>query len=68
MKHNQKLSFLVSFYTEFLEKRQRKKNWFLVNSLCFCFAFYANLMSDGKKKKTYIFVYDSINIADKHMN
>ena len=49
----QKLVFLISLYPEFLEKNQRnkKKNWFLVNSRCFCFAFHANLMSDGKKKR-----------------
>ena len=48
----QKLVFLISLYPEFLEKRQRnKKSWFLVNSRCFCFVFYANLVLDGKKKR-----------------
>ena len=42
--------FLISWI--FREKKQRnKKSWFLVNSRCFCFAFHANLMSDGKKKR-----------------
>ena len=49
----QKLVFLISLYPEFLEKKNKeiKKSWFLVNSRCFCFAFHANLMSDGKKKR-----------------
>ena len=42
--------FLISWI--FRKKKQRnKKSWFLVNSRCFCFAFHANLMSDGKKKR-----------------
>ena len=41
--------FLISWI--FREKKQRnKKSCFLVNSCCFCFAFRANLMSDGKKE------------------
>ena len=59
-------SFLISWI--FLKKQRNKKGWFLVNSRCFCFAFHANLMSDGKKEKTLIFVYNSINIVDKHVN
>ena len=48
----QNLLFLIFLYPEFLEKKQRnKKSSFLVNSRCFCFAFHANLMSDGKKKR-----------------
>ena len=33
------------------KNKEIKKSWFLVNSCCFCFAFHANLMSDGKKKR-----------------
>ena len=54
----QKLVFLISLYRGFLEKKNKeiKKGWFLVNSSCFCFAFHANLMSDGKKKRfKYLF-------------
>ena len=54
----QKLVFLISLYREFLEKKNKeiKKRWFLVNSPCFCFAFHANFMSDGKKKRfKYLF-------------
>ena len=49
----QKLVFLISLYPEFFEKKNKeiKKSWFLVNCCCFCFAFHANLMSDGKKKR-----------------
>ena len=70
-----KLVFFISFYPEFLEKKkQRNKKKilstinFLVNYRCFCFVFHANLMLGGKKEKTYIFVYNSINIVDKHVN
>ena len=49
----QKLVLLISLYPEFLEKKNKeiKKSWFLVNSRCFCFAFHANLTSDGKNKR-----------------
>ena len=70
-----KLVFFISFYPEFLEKKNKeiKKKIlstinFLVNYRCFCFVFHANLMLGGKKEKTYIFVYNSINIVDKHVN
>ena len=33
------------------KKNKGKKNWFLVNSRCFCFSFHANLMSDIKKNR-----------------
>ena len=48
--------FLLSWI--FRKKEQRnKKSWFLVNSRCFCFAFHAILMSDGKKKRLiFLFV------------
>ena len=55
----QRLVFLVSLYSEFLENKNKeiKKSWFLVNSRCFCFAYHANLMSDGKKKRlTFLFL------------
>ena len=52
----QKLVFLIYCYLEVLGKRQsnKKKSWFLVNYRCFCFAFHANLMSDGKKQRLIV--------------
>ena len=47
-------------------KQRNKKSLFLVNSRCFCFAFHANITSD--EKKDLIFVNNSINIVDKHVN
>ena len=48
----QKLMFLIPLYPEFFAKKTRNKTkLILVNSCCFCFAFHANLMSDGKKKR-----------------
>ena len=54
----QKLVFLITLYPEFLEKNKEIiKSWFLVSSRCFCFAFHANLMSDGKKERlTFLFI------------
>ena len=44
--------FWFPYILNFQKKQQRnKKNWFLVNSCLFWFAFHANLMSDGKKKR-----------------
>ena len=43
-------SFWFPYILNF-EKKTKKKKRFLVNSRCFCFAFHANLMSDGKKKR-----------------
>ena len=62
-----KLFFLVSLHPEFLWKKNKniKKTWFLVNFPCLCFGIHANLMSDGKKKRLFNFVYNSINIVDK---
>ena len=42
--------FLISWIFR-KKNKEIKKSWFLVNSRCFCFAFHANLMSDGKKKR-----------------
>ena len=41
--------FLISWISR--KKTRNKKSWFLVNSRCFCFAFHATLMPDGKKRK-----------------
>ena len=45
--------FLLSWFFLFFWKNSKeiKKGRFLVNSDCFCFAFHANLISDGKKKR-----------------
>ena len=53
----QNLVFLVSLYPEFLEKKKQRNErevdfQKLLNPRCFCYAFHANLMSDGKKEKT----------------
>ena len=50
--------FWFPYILNFLQKKQEiKQSWFLVNSCCFCFAFHANLMSDGKKKTlTFLFI------------
>ena len=50
------------FWFPFIRNFQKKnkeitKSWFLVNSRCFCFAYHANLMSAGKKKRlTFLFI------------
>ena len=56
--------FLISWI--FRKKKQRnKKSWFLVNSPCFCFAFHANLMSDGKEKRLkFLFITPLILLID----
>ena len=41
----------------FRKNKEITKSWFLVNSRCFCFAYHANLMSAGKKKRlTFLFI------------
>ena len=58
-----KIVVLISLNPEFLEKKNKKtkKTWFLVNSSFFCFAFHANLMSDGKKRRLkFLFITSSI--------
>ena len=60
--------FLVSLYPEFLEKKNKeiKKLIFGQFSLfLFCLPWKVNV--GWKKEKTWIFVYSSIDIFDKHV-
>ena len=49
------------------KQKKTKKLRFLAGLRWFCLAIHANLMSDGKKERLKIFVYNSINIVGKHI-
>ena len=58
--------YILNFWQK--NPKEIKKSWILVNSWCFCLTFYANLMSDVKKKRLkFLFITPLILLINMSM-